>query len=126
MDMSEDRSRPSTRAPAGRAAWSGMVLAGALALAGTALVLVLTGTSATGLSLPAYVSATPRATPPPTTPTTAPTTTTLPVIRRAVTRGTTTYITTLPKVSVEDDNGRVLDDRGHHDDPPGPPPKGDS
>jgi hypothetical protein len=104
-----------------------MALAAAFALAGTALVLALTSTSATGLSLPPYVSATPRVTTPPAT-TAFTTTTTLPVIRRAVTRGTTTYITPLPKVSVEDDKGRALEVEGQErsDDPPGPPPKGDS
>ena len=132
MDVSKDRrsigrarsigQEPAVRA--GRGMRSGMLLAATFALAGTALVFALTSTSATGFSLPSYVSATPKAT----APATASTTTTLPVIRRAVIRGTTTYITPLPRVGVEDDRGRALEVEGLEsgDDPPGPPPKGDS
>ena len=91
---------------------SGRLAVAALLLAGTATLVAVAGTSTPGVALPGFVAAgrTPGATTTPTTrpgaPTTTTTTTTSTVpIARAVTRGTTTYITPVRQVHVEDDQG---------------------
>ena len=81
----------------------------ALVLAGSATLVILAGTSTPGLALPAYVAAgrtatIPTSITPHSTPTTSTTTTTLPVAQ-AVTMGTTTYITPIRAVHIEDDRG---------------------
>jgi len=82
----------------------------ALVLAGSATLVILAGTSTPGLALPAYVAAArtatiPTSTTPHSTPTTASTTTTTLPVAQAVTRGTTTYITPIRAVHIEDDHG---------------------
>jgi len=88
---------------------SGRLVVAALLLAGTATLVAVAGTSTPGVALPGFVAAgrTPGATTTPTTRPGAPTTTTTSTVptSRAVTRGTTTYITPVRQVHVEDDQG---------------------